>query len=95
MLVPVRGEHFTDEPCPQAPLATGATESIFLWYWGEEGQSLSPAVVKAGRWEGSVSIFVHFYDFAQVVFPSLGIYLGLVIFSVLNTENSLAKCTFP
>lgn len=93
MLVLVRGEHFTDEPCPQAPLSTGATESIFLWYWGEEGRSLSPAVVKAGRWEGS--IFVHFYDFVQVVFPSLGVCLGLIISSVLNTENSLAKCTFP
>lgn len=95
MLLLVRGEHFTDEPCPQAPLATVATESILLWCGAEEGRSLSPAVVKMGRWEGSVSVSVRFYDFTQVVFPSLGICLGLAISSVLNTENSLAKCTFP
>lgn len=52
------------------------------------GQSLSASVVKMGRWEGSISVFVNFRNYTRVVFPSSGSCLGLSIPSLQNSENS-------
>jgi hypothetical protein len=64
-----------------------------------EKQSLSAAVIKRGRWEGSDSMFINLHSYTQIVFPSLITTIdscpGPGISSLQNTENSLEKFALP
>lgn len=61
--------------------------------------SLSAAVVKSGGREGSVSVFIHFHNYTQIVLLSPGTTIdscpGPGISSLQNTENSWVKFALP